>query len=322
MVSPFKIEEIFPDDERGSVKMPRRQAGSSPQSLAVTLLADYTAYTRSWIPSAAIVALLGEAGVSTAGARAAISRLARRHVVESMRQGRLSFYRLTQVTADDLMHGGRWIATFGSEVEPWDGWWTLIAFSMPQEAAAERRALREQLRWRGYAPLYDGLWVSPYELDRMSQLELYKLTNGALTVFRARHVDVDAVTSRAPIEAWDTEALARQYEAFIARWRHRIPQVQTGAITGAEAVRARTEVMDTYRRFPVLDPRLPVELMPEGWPRQEARAVFAAVYDGLATAAEEHVRAVVERYAPGASEGVRAHTTVDLLTSGSHRCTP
>ena len=86
MTSPYDIEEIFPDD--GPVRLPRRQSGNSPQGLTVTLMADYTLRTRAWLPSAAIVALLAEAGVSHAGARTTISRLARRGVLEGSRQGR------------------------------------------------------------------------------------------------------------------------------------------------------------------------------------------------------------------------------------------
>ncbi|WP_348650071.1 MULTISPECIES: PaaX family transcriptional regulator C-terminal domain-containing protein [unclassified Solwaraspora] len=37
--------------------------------------------------------------------------------------------------------------------------------------------------------------------------------------------------------------------------------------------------MDTFRRFPTLDPQLPVELLPANWLRDPAREVFAAVYD-------------------------------------------
>jgi phenylacetic acid degradation operon negative regulatory protein len=58
VTTPFDIEEIFPEDAAESVRLPRRQAGSSPQGLAVTLLADYTLRTRARLPSAAIVALL------------------------------------------------------------------------------------------------------------------------------------------------------------------------------------------------------------------------------------------------------------------------
>ena len=59
---PFEIEEIYPGRRSPGVRLPRRQAGSSPQGVAVTLLADYTLRTRAWLPSAAIVALLGETG--------------------------------------------------------------------------------------------------------------------------------------------------------------------------------------------------------------------------------------------------------------------
>jgi len=315
VVSPFDIEEIFPDV--GTVRLPRRQAHSSPQSLAVTLLADYTLPARAWLPSAAIVALLAESGVTTASGRTAISRLTRRAVLESSRHGRRSSYRLTQPAADNLARGGRWIARFAAEVEPWDGWWTLIAFSLPQEATAERRALRGQLRWLGYAPLYDGLWVSPHPLEEKVATELSKVAVDTMSVFRARHVEIEAIADQRPIEAWDTAALARRYDSFIRRWSALLPGVAAGTVTGAAAVRARTEVMDAYRRFPVLDPLLPSELMPADWPRQAARDVFVAVYDGLAEPAEEHVRAVAARYDAGRLSDIRAHTTTemrDLLT--------
>src|SRR5256885_3840855 len=55
-------------------------------------------------------------------------------------------------------------------------------------------------------------------------------------------------------------------------------------ITGAQAVRARTEIMDTYRRLPILDPQLPASLLPPGWLREPARDLFTAVYDGLTEA--------------------------------------
>jgi phenylacetic acid degradation operon negative regulatory protein len=319
VVSPFNIDEIFPDIADGSSRLPRRQSGSSPQGLAVTLLADYTLQSRTWLPSAALVALLAESGVNTAGARTAISRLARRRVLEISRQGRHSFYRLTQPAVDNLARGGRQIAAFAAKAESWDGWWTLVAFSLPQEASAERRALRGQLRWLGYAPLYDGLWVTPHNLGHTSIAKLSAIALGATTVFRARHVEIEAVTNRIPIDAWDTAALVQQYDSFIRRWNALLPSVQSGDVTGAAAVRARTEVMDAYRRFPILDPLLPIELMPAGWPRSDARAVFVAVYDGLAERAQEHVRAVAHRYATGPLPDIRAHR-VDQLAELRAAC--
>ncbi|MEU7907347.1 PaaX family transcriptional regulator C-terminal domain-containing protein [Actinoplanes sp. NPDC049118] len=312
MTSPYDIEEIFPDDAAGAVRLPRRQAGNSPQDLTVTLLADYALRTREWLPSGAVVALLGEAGVSSAGARTAISRLARRGVLEGRRQGRQSSYRLTPAAAAFLTVGGSSIVSPADGIEPWDEHWTLIAFSMPQEESAQRRGLRTQLRWMGYAPLYDGLWISPRELSAKARAQLTRLTPGAMTVFRARHVDLGAANRRAPLDAWDTAAIAEQYESFIRCWSPTPPRIDAGEIAGAEAVRVRTEVMDTYRRLPILDPQLPGRLLPPGWLRGPARNLFVAIYDGLAETAQNHVRAVAARFAGAPSPGIRAHTVAEL----------
>ncbi|MEV4703253.1 PaaX family transcriptional regulator C-terminal domain-containing protein [Actinoplanes sp. NPDC049316] len=307
MTGPYDIGEIFPEELSEPVRLPRRQSGNSPQGLAVTLLADYTLRHRAWLPSRAVVALLAEAGVTPAGARTAISRLARRGVIEGRREGRRSSYRLTAGAATFLAVGAGAILT-PAEAQPWDEQWTLIAFSLPQEEGTLRRGLRSQLRWMGYAPLYDGLWISPRDLDVKARARLADLTLGTLTVFRARHVELDAATRRNPIDAWDIAGIARQYEAFVERWSPAPP----GTLGGAEAVRARTEVMNTYRRLPVLDPQLPARLLPPGWLREPARELFTTVYDGLAGAAEDHVRAVAARYCGAPVAGIRAHTVADL----------
>lgn len=314
MTSPYDIDEIFPDDVVDPVRLPRRQTGNSPQGLAVTLLADYTLRTRAGLPSAAIVALLAEAGVSPAGARTAISRLSRRGILQGHRQGRQSSYRLTPAAATNLALGGSAIVSSAAGPQPWDGHWTVIAFSLPQREAAQRRGLRNQLRWLGYAPLYDGLWIAAQDLTEKARTELARLSPGAMTVFRARHVEVGGTIHRAPLEAWDTVAIARHYEDFIERWGLLPDRLPAGLVEGAEAVRARTEVMDSYRRLPILDPHLPLELLPPDWLREPARALFVAVYDGLAATAQDHVRAVAARFTDGPVSGIQAHTVADLAS--------
>jgi phenylacetic acid degradation operon negative regulatory protein len=315
MASPYEIDEIFPDTV-AAFGRPAGQAGNTAQGLTTTLVTDYTVHTRAWLPSAAIVALVGELGVTSGGARTAISRLSRRGVLDSRRQGRHSAYRLTRGAAEDLSAGGAWIARFGTDVHPWDGCWTLVAFSLPQEENLQRRALRGQLRWLGFAPLYDGLWVSPDALNQTVKSRLPGISVGAMTVFRANHVELATGSNRNPIDAWDIAALADHYENFIQRWKPLLAPIRNGRISGAAAVRARTEIMDSYRRIPLLDPHLPVELMPAGWPRARAQEIFVAVYDGLAEQAEKHVRAVVARYGGHPHTEIRAHTVAEL-TAGT-----
>src|SRR5690242_729440 len=76
--------------ERG--ELPRAQAGGRPQHLLVTMLGDYWFERREHLPSAALVDLLAEFDISEAGARAALSRLARRGLLESSKRGRHTAY--------------------------------------------------------------------------------------------------------------------------------------------------------------------------------------------------------------------------------------
>ncbi|MDG4858001.1 PaaX family transcriptional regulator C-terminal domain-containing protein [Streptomyces sp. T-3] len=320
------LEEIFSGDGDGDgdgdgarpMRLPRRQAGGSPAGLAVTLIADYTFPARTWLPAAAIVALLGEFDVAGGAARTTISRLVRRGVLEGSRQGRYSSYRLTREAAVDLWSGAASIATFTTQPDSWDGWWTLVAFSVPEQESTRRRALRAALRWRGYAPLYDAVWASPHPLTPKGRSEVAELALGTVSVFRARQVDLDTEANRNPVEAWDLPGIADQYELFIRRWSGLLPRISAGGVTGAAAVRARTEVMGTYRHFPVLDPLLPLDLLPADWPRSRARAVCVAVYDGLAQTAQEHVRSVAARAADGPHLDLSAHTIAGMSAGVGH----
>ena len=294
--------------------LPRSRAAISPQGMTMTLLADYGLRTRVWIPSGAIVTLLGESGVTPGSARAAISRLARRGMLESSKQGWHTSYRLTPDAAMTLAIGGASVAGFPGEAESWDGHWTLITFSLPKRGDGPRRALRTQLRWLGFAPLYDGFWVSPLDLPPGASQTLANIESGTVVIFRARRVEVGGAADRDPLNAWDLASIDQQYHAFIDRWGPLLPQVHSGQVIGAEALQARTMVMDTYRHFLVLDPRLPMKLMPPHWPRQQARQVFTSIYDGLMETAREHVVETAARFVDGPLPTISSHTIADLLT--------
>ena len=102
-----------------------------------------------------------EFGVSDSAARAALSQLTRNGLLVTSKSGRRTFVRLSDRAAGVLDDGARRIFSFGRATQAWDGMWSLVAFSIPENNRAARDALRKQLRWLGFAPLYDGLWVAP-----------------------------------------------------------------------------------------------------------------------------------------------------------------
>jgi len=290
------------------VDLPRTQSGSQPQHLLITLLGDYWINRTEHLPSAALVRLVAEFGVTPVGARAALSRLTRRGLLASSKRGRRTSYGLTERAKAVLAEGTQRIMAFGTSSTPWDGRWTVAAFSVPEDQRDLRHALRTRLRWLGFAPLYDGMWVSPRDAVPAALEALREVGVERATVLTATH-QPGGPGRGDPIAAWDLDALRKDYERFIDEYEPLLRRVRQGGVGTAEALIARTAVMDTWRNFPNLDPELPDELLPEGWPRRHARAIFAEVYNALGPLAEVRVRQVLAEFAPELTDLVHHHTT-------------
>src|SRR3954469_24553676 len=79
--------------------------GLRPPRLLLTLLGDYWWQQTEPLPSATLVALLAEFGVSDSAARAALSRLTRNRLLVTSKSGRRTFVRLSGRAAQILDEG-------------------------------------------------------------------------------------------------------------------------------------------------------------------------------------------------------------------------
>ena len=289
--------------------LPRMQTGSNPQHLIVTMLGDYWSGRSEHVPSAGLVAITSEFGISSTSARAALGRLARRGLLDVTKDGRRTFYGLTARAEQVLDEGFRRIATFGRHDSPWGGSWVVVVFSVPEGQRDVRHILRTRLRWLGFAPLYDGAWVSPRAEPKEAAALLHELGVATATVFVA---DVaHALPGGDPLAAWDLDELRTSYEEFMSRHQSLLERSRRGQVGAAEALVARTQVMDEWRQFPNLDPELPDVALPRRWPRRAARAVFAEIYDLLGPLALARFQELLSEHAPELAP--RAH----FLATGS-----
>src|SRR5580700_3373614 len=302
------VSSVLDADEIGDAEpwMSPGAAAQRPPRLLLTLLGDYWWQRTEPLPSAAIVALLAEFGVSDSAARAALSRLTRNGLLVTSKTGRRTFSRLSSRAAEILDDGARRIFSFGAANQPWDGMWSLVAFSIPENNRAARDALRKQLRWRGFAPLYDGLWLSPrdHAAEVIGYLKDLDITTG--TAFRATSVPAECDI---PARAWDLDGLRQRYECFIAFAGQLRDAAVAGRVPPTDALIARTRVMDEWRAFPALDPDLPAELLPPAWPRAKARELFIGCYDLLGPLAALRVRQIIARYSPELAERAAYHSS-------------
>ena len=247
------------------VALPRAQTGPQPQHLIVTLFGDYWLERPEHLPSAGLVALAGEFGVSATSARAALSRLARRGLLTSSKTGRNTFYGLTR-RAERVLRAG---PVADHVVRPrrragrGTARWVVVVFSVPEERRDVRHALRTRLRWLGFASLYDGVWVSPRPVAAESAGVLRELGVEQATVLESSALHPAPGRPGHPLTAWDLDELRRIYESFVAEFAPVRARVRSGQVGAAEALVTRTAIMDTWRSFPALDPDLPPCMLPE-----------------------------------------------------------
>ena len=273
--------------QAGGTGAPLRRV--SPARQVLTLFGDYWWDADEPMPSGALVAALGDLGVKEAAARAALTRLTRLELLLSDRIGRRTTHRLSPRAAEIVAEEAVWLDSFGCDEPRWDGLWSVLAFSIPESRRDVRHSARSRLKWLGYAPLYDGVWISPRDTAAEAMAELRELGVADLTSMRA---SVETSTPDGPRAAWDLDEARREYDAFAAELGG------TRAQQGAAALAERSRLMLGWQRFRGLDAGLPREVLPEGWPRAAVRAHFARRYDDLGAEAEERMRAHVGAIAP------------------------
>jgi phenylacetic acid degradation operon negative regulatory protein len=278
-------------DERGEdvPDLPRSRPDGGAQHLLATLLGSYGIGRAEPVPAGLFPQLLAEFGISPAGARNALSRVARRGLLEPIGAGRSRAYRMTGAARILQERRTRQFTAFGEPPPPWDGKWTLVLYSLPEDDRTLRQALRTKLARAGFGAIRDGVWGTPRD-RRTEAAEVVKLVAPSpaavlrteLVVTVGSFLDLDRMFPLAALKAG--------YERFIQEFGPVRGQLQEGAVAPPEALVARTRLMDTWREFADADPDLPDELLPDGWPRTCARAVFTELDAGLRSLAVQRLR--------------------------------
>ncbi|MCA2215511.1 PaaX family transcriptional regulator [Jidongwangia harbinensis] len=292
--------------------LPRAQSGPNPQHLLATILGEYLDSADADLPSAAVVAVLREFGISDTSARAALSRLTRRGLVAARRPGRPAVYHLTPAAI--ARHRSRMdqFLTFGARPPRWTGEWTVAAFSLPETSEAQRvrqaqrHEVRKALGALGLVRLYDSMWIKPGDdrarVDRALRDVLGDLGAARWSVMSARFDD--EAGPHGPTAAYDLDGLAAAYSAFIGRYAPLLDAVRVGRVGAAEALVARTSVMDSWRTFADTDPDLPDHLLPAPWPRREARELFLEIHSALGPLAQARLVEITEPHWPDAASWI------------------
>ena len=247
----------------------RPASGSSARALLLTILGELVLPHGGALWTSTVVGALATLDVDERNARQAVARLAERGTVRSEKHGRKAQWHLTDSGCRLLTTGTQRIYEFGAGEDTWDGRWLVVLCSVPEEQRAKRHQLRSQLGFAGFGFLGAGVAISPH-LDREAAattvLRDLGLLPGAI-VFRAETgdlVDGDDLLRR----AWDLDALAADYGAFVADVTTRAPATDEARFASL------VELVHAWRRFPFVDPEIPARLLPRPWPGHRAKELF------------------------------------------------
>lgn len=251
----------------------------------LTLLAIYGRSFGRPVWSGGLVRLLEEAGYSRTASRATLNRLVGREMLDRQRDGRLVHYQITERCAELLAEGDRRILTLG-DPGTWDGTWTAVVHTVPESRALERNRLGRRLRFLGFRPVQDSIWLSPNTRDR----EVHSLAVGiGITGQIAAIVGTspsDLAADQLLERAWNLDGLCTQYERFNIRFGPHVaaaPEVRpTSPIrSDQDAFLVRARAAHQFRRFAMLDPNVPEILLPRPTTRHDAATTFRRIMSQL-----------------------------------------
>ncbi|WP_084144660.1 PaaX family transcriptional regulator [Amycolatopsis jejuensis] len=258
-----------PRAPRPTVSRRREVSHASARSLLMTVLGEYVLPRDHPVWTSLLVESLGMLEIEEKSARQALARSSAEGWLVSERVGRRVRWSLTPPGRRLLTEGAERIYAFGRDARGWEGRWLMLIVSVPEAKRDLRHRLRTRLTWAGFGSPVAGVWVSPdpsRELEAQQIVAELGLDAQAMSFTSAYGEigDQEGMVER----SWDLSELTDRYEDFIDRFTGLAP-------SGGQAVlRAQTELVHEWRRFPFLDPQLPGELLPAGWSGAKAAELF------------------------------------------------
>ncbi|MEB3366723.1 PaaX family transcriptional regulator [Saccharopolyspora mangrovi] len=261
-----------------------------PQSLMLSFLGLHVLGRDTAVYSGSIIDVFGRIDVSEEAVRSTLSRMAHRGLLTRHRRGRRVYFGLTEHAGRVLQDGERRIWDTGAVNRDWDGTWTLVAFSLPDTRRSDRHDLRSKLIWAGFGLLQNGLWIAPGHKDLTAIVDELGLGDN-VTVFTAQQAKP---TESADLvrKAFDIDAIAERYRAFLARWDTSDPLPATPDDLARQLV-LHTDWLQLVRQ----DPHLPAEHLDADWPAIRAEKLFREL--------AHHYHATTAELAEGALDQIR-----------------
>jgi phenylacetic acid degradation operon negative regulatory protein len=218
------------------------------------------------VPTSAFIDVLGRLGVAEKASRQTIMRTAADGWLTSQRDGRYTLWRLSPAAEQFLTLGADRIYGFTASQLHWDHRWLLVLARAPETNRPGRHLLRTRLRWAGFGSPQPGVWISTHP-DRAKEAERVLDEAGVhddAQILLAEYIAGGELQTMVS-QAWDLDEIETAYKGFLADFASQ----QSG-----DPIVQLAQLVHAWRRFPLIDPALPEELLPARWSGVRAASLF------------------------------------------------
>jgi phenylacetic acid degradation operon negative regulatory protein len=148
---------------------------------------------------------------------------------------------------------------------PWDGYWRLVIFDVPNTRNAHRQRLRRYLRERGFGCVQKSVWITPDPMHEEKQLLADAKTNVKSLLLLEAQPATGESDSQIVAGGWDFQRINKTYTMYLEVLDRR----PDGSLRDPELAKAlrqwATEERHAWLAAVSVDPLLPKRLLPEGY---------------------------------------------------------
>ncbi|WP_298815300.1 PaaX family transcriptional regulator C-terminal domain-containing protein [uncultured Roseibium sp.] len=214
-----------------------------------------------------LISLCSGFGVNESLVRTAVSRLVSKGQLSGERDGRRSFYALTEEARNEYHLAADLF--FGPSDSDCD--WIISVSSVPAE--------QDKLLRAGFVNLGGNVFIAADRHDR-------PLNDVS---FRSSAEDPNSKSFRTLLRSsFKLDELSDEYMEFTKRYQP-MDAVLEKTLSDQEALLCRLALVHDYRAIRFRDPRLPPGALPVDWPGHDAHRLFAVLYAGLSEAADNFI---------------------------------
>lgn len=250
----------------------------SATTLTFTFFCDVVTQHGGEIWLGNVIRTLAPLGINERLTRTAVFRLVKDGWLESRKQGRRSYYRLTATGENYYQRAAERI--YSSNVDVWDGVWTLVFTSQADED--KRDVLNRGLLWLGYGRLANSVFARPRHPDAALDELLRDLgLDKVIVCMQARSDSVESLQALASSQ-WKLDSLQSDYQHFIRHYQRALETLKTKEPPDPHhQLLLRILLIHEYRKILLSDPELPIIMLPANWPGARARSLTAGLYRRL-----------------------------------------